>query len=830
MNGVDHGQTVLAAIVPSRRDLLLIAFQHLEPVHFVNEVQRNLFVMLERYYTIAADIMPPKTLTDLLNRTGTVDASKRLLYEQTYAALVSTEIPDHEFRYSVDALKELRADKLTGEAITTSFEIKERGVEIEGEEIRGHAAARRYLMEQVGDIDKMYNREEAPEGDIRKEGAALLAEYHARKSGQAVSGVFTGIPEIDRATDGFGNGELSLVCAYTGEGKMAALDTPVLTPTGWTTMGALRVGDAIVNSAGERSEVTALFPQGVKPLYRVSFSDGSSTECGLEHLWTVQDNNQRNNVWAGGRRYSREEDRWEVVDTEAAMKRLAAGDRLYIPMVAPVQFEAAEPEIDAYTFGALLGDGSFAGSVTFTNMDEEIIERVTDGAGLLGATVVQGSKPKDHRINGREIRDVLRRLGVWGARSWEKHIPDGFLYGSVSTRLEVLRGLMDTDGTVDDTGRRVEFCTSSEQLADGVRHLVESLGGTAKISRHVHSYVHKGVRVEARDRYRVRPKLPEGINPFFVARKADRYSRRLEGVKQGDRLLPFRRITRIEFSREAEAQCLMTSAPDRLYVTDSFILTHNSQLVTQIAWHAAVHQGKNVFFATSETLRAQVRRRMVARHSRLERFGLEHGLNARGIKQGSLTETEEQALGAVLDDLDTNPAYGRMEVAQIPSGGTLSYVAARMARAQQQWNIDLVVIDYLALLKNERNRTSEREEFNEIIRSAKTLAASFDAGRGVPVISPWQMKQAKYEDALRTGEYTLASLSDTSEAEKSADQIVTLLGLPDTPEMRRVKFLKVRDGDLPPSFDLAVDYRNAYIGSRRAGTSAADDVESLLHV
>lgn len=474
MNGIDHGRTVLGAIIPARRDLLLIAFQHLEQIHFVNDVQRNIFKLLEHYYNIAADIMPAGTLTELLSRGASVDVAQRLLYEQTYAEIAARTVEDHEFRYAIDALKELRADKLTGEAITTAFEIKERGVEMDGEEVRGHNEARAYLLDQLGEIDKVYHREEAPEGDIRKEAAELLAEYHHRKSGEAVSGVFTGIPEIDRHTDGFANGELVLVCGYTGEGK--------------------------------------------------------------------------------------------------------------------------------------------------------------------------------------------------------------------------------------------------------------------------------------------------------------------------------------------------------------------SQLVTQTAWNAAVKQGKNVFFATSETLRAQVRRRLVARHSRLDRFGLEDGLNVRDIKQGRLTDPQEVVLGAVLDDLDTNPEYGKLHVAQIPGDGTMSYIRSRLHRAQQQWNVDLVVIDYLALLRSERSRNSEREEFNEIIRQAKVLAASFDSGRGVPVVSPWQMRQTKYEDALRTGEYTLSSLSDTSEAEKSADQIVYALRLPDSPESVRIGHLKVRDGEVPPPVDLGADYRNAYIGSRRQGTSAVDDVEALLNV
>lgn len=248
-----------------------------------------------------------------------------------------------------------------------------------------------------------------------------------------------------------------------------------------------------------------------------------------------------------------------------------------------------------------------------------------------------------------------------------------------------------------------------------------------------------------------------------------------------------------------------------------------SMLSAQLGWHAAVEQGKNVFLATSETVRAQYMRRLAARHSRQPQFGAPEGIDTTDIKNGTLSVGDEEIYRAVLDDLRTNPNYGKLYVTQIPRDATMAFLEARLSRQQQLWHIDLVVIDYLNLIKPSTKRQSSREEANDIIKDAKLLATSFNRGEGVPVVSPWQMSQTAFRNATGTdgrsgtGLYGLTSLADTSEAEKSADLLVTLLRYPETPKKAKLQVLKARDSDIPPPMDLDVDFRCAFLGEQSVG-------------
>lgn len=261
-----------------------------------------------------------------------------------------------------------------------------------------------------------------------------------------------------------------------------------------------------------------------------------------------------------------------------------------------------------------------------------------------------------------------------------------------------------------------------------------------------------------------------------------------------------------------------------------------SQLSTQMAWHAAVEQGKNVFFATSETVRDQVIRRILARHSRLPQFECPDGLNSSDIKRGLLTAEQEQILGRVLADWREGQhtgQYGKLNVVQVPRHATLSYVENRLKEYGRDNDCELCVVDYLALLKPEVKRGNEREEFNEILRNAKLMATGYNDGQGIPLVSPWQIRRDSHTDALRNGYYTLGALSDTSEAEKSADQIVALLRDQDNAREMRLQFLKMRDDILPPIQEVAIDFRSTYIGNQSAMQSLApsggnNDLMSML--
>lgn len=310
--------------------------------------------------------------------------------------------------------------------------------------------------------------------------------------------------------------------------------------------------------------------------------------------------------------------------------------------------------------------------------------------------------------------------------------------------------------------------------------------------------------------------------------KADYFSRkhdRLRGISRG-----------IRFGVDGFDRKIGGLQPGELVLVAGYSSDGKSSLCVQLAYSAAVEQGKNVVFLTTETLRPQIRRKLIARHSKNPIFNQPDGLNTRDLKAGTLSDELEVVHTQVIDDLTRNPTYGRLYIAQVPRAAGITSIEQRLNRIQRRFNIDLVIADYLALLTASRSRQSVREELSEIVKSAKLLAVGFDNGRGVPFVSPWQVSRAHRESAERLGMYTSAATSETAEATNSSDVIISLLAPTDnTNRYTEVigQVLKNRDGETANGILIEVDYATCCFRSRglSSGDSfSADDntLESLL--
>lgn len=248
-------------------------------------------------------------------------------------------------------------------------------------------------------------------------------------------------------------------------------------------------------------------------------------------------------------------------------------------------------------------------------------------------------------------------------------------------------------------------------------------------------------------------------------------------------------------------------------------------LLTQLAWHAAIEQGKNVVFFTTETLRDQVRRKILARHSMLEKFDLgPNGINSYDIKNGTIPPGQEETYRTVVRDFSTNPDYGVVYIKQVPRGASLTYIEQSLASLQRKFDVDLVCMDYLALLASERKRGSTREELAQIMKDAKQVATSFGGGKGVPFVSPWQVSRAAREKAADQGKYTSASLSETAESTNTADLIIGMLAPIDNSERRvqiDMQILKNRDGPTANDLRVQVDYGTSWFRSHASILTSA---------
>jgi len=362
-------------------------------------------------------------------------------------------------------------------------------------------------------------------------------------------------------------------------GRAQPVDRRVLTPTGWQAIGTLRVGDLVIGSDGAPTPVLGVFPQGRREVFRVEAQDGASTLCCAEHLWTVRTPDDRKHGRAG-----------RTLRTDEMIGRLRRQHqhRFELPLVsAPVEFEPRDVPLDPYVLGLLLGDGCLTTRTTpsFTTADPELaaaMEERLEGIELRRKSAVDYVLRHVHGGRGgvivaNPVTVALRELGLAGTRSSTKFVPAAYLRNSSPVRLALLQGLLDSDGgPVMQRGRtcRVQYSTCSPRLRDDAVDLVRSLGGVA--SRRTRPAEGRAPG-RARDRdvhhrtdsHVLEIRLPAGIEPFRLARKRAAY--REHGAGR-----PMRFVERIEPAGEAETVCIQVAAADSLYVTDDFLVTHNT--------------------------------------------------------------------------------------------------------------------------------------------------------------------------------------------------------------------------------------------------------------
>ncbi|MDP6558194.1 MAG: AAA family ATPase [Pirellulaceae bacterium] len=353
-----------------------------------------------------------------------------------------------------------------------------------------------------------------------------------------------------------------LLYGTQGIGKAQPLTAWVLTPHGFVEMGELEVGDLVIGSGGTPCTVLGIYPQGIKDVYRVTFRDGSTTECCDDHLWFTTTFNERKQGLSGAVRTLR--------DIRESLRNGTHFNHA-VPRVQPVEFESQELPADPWLLGMYLGDGHSNSSVVITNSEPDIQDRIRGTVASDGDQVVLFNEIHLRIVSpdgrGTAFKAALDELELSGNAAGKKYVPPEYLYGSVEQRLELLRGLIDSDGYVTNPGS-VEYCTVSRQLSHDFCFLVRSLGGSAKVSTKRGAYTKDGVKHVCQTAYRVFASFPEEITPVSSAKHLARW-----GTPEW-RIL--HTIRSVEHVGQKECRCIRIDALDSLYVTDDFILTHNS--------------------------------------------------------------------------------------------------------------------------------------------------------------------------------------------------------------------------------------------------------------
>ena len=374
-----------------------------------------------------------------------------------------------------------------------------------------------------------------------------------------------------------------------GLGKGLIVNTLVYTPKGKVEVGTLKLGNKVIGADGKSYNVTGVFPQGLKDTYKITFNDGFSILTDENHLWTVNsrnngfntnnDRNKLNEIVLSTKQLLSKDDIIDIVGKGANSKKKYTIKTHYIepngnlkwqiPIVKPIEFDRNdELPIEPYLLGLALGDGSFNKyGIQFTAHKNDYDE-------IYSGMNITENKPSRNIRNGYiNLQESIKILSLSDVRSHNKFIPEIYKYSSTTNRISLLRGLMDTDGYCMKSKKNnfngAFYCTVSEKLCDDVIEIVHSLGGIARKSSKTPKFTYKGIKKCGKIAYIVNIKLPEGINPFKLKRKQDLYNTPTK-YKVG------RYIKNIEFYGQSETVCISIDSPDKLYVAEHAIVTHNT--------------------------------------------------------------------------------------------------------------------------------------------------------------------------------------------------------------------------------------------------------------
>ncbi|MGA5462567.1 replicative DNA helicase [Mycobacterium sp. NPDC050041] len=658
--------------------------------------------------------------------------------------------------------------------------------------------------------------------------------------GGIARGVPTGFTELDEVTNGLHSGQMIIIAARPGVGKALALGTPLPTPSGWTTMGDVAVGDELIGDDGKPTRVVAATAvMNARPCYEVEFSDGTKIVADAEHQWLTETRASRRSTTPAS---------VQTTEQIAATLRCATADRRLnhsITNASPLQAPERELLVPPYTLGAWLGDGTTA-SAQITSADPEIIMRI-EGEGIeahrsTGAAYryqlklrkpaaveprqcqVCGAEftprtsevrtcgrscggrarfvsaavlsPTCNRCGGKScglrlcqrcrncfgtLQGRLRTIGVLG----RKHIPAEYLRASEAQRRALLAGLLDTDGTVT-AGGAVQFCVTDKRLAGDVAELIVSLGYRCQTStRRVH-----GRRESSSIAYTLTFSTDEDV--FGLTRKSLLHKQRRGATNIARSVSRF--IVDVRPVASVPVRCVEVDNESHMYLASrSMVPTHNSTLGLDFMRSCSIkHQLPSVIFSL-EMSKSEIVMRLLSAEAKIK---------LADMRSGRMSDDDWTRLARRMSEISEAPLY----IDDSPNL-TMMEIRAKARRLSQKVGLRMIVVDYMQLMSSGKKYESRQQEVSDFSRSLKLMAKELH----VPVIAISQLNRGPEQ---RTDKKPMVSdLRESGSLEQDADMVL-LLHRPDAFE---------RDDPRAGEADLI-------LGKHRNGPTKTITVAHQLHL
>ena len=614
-------------------------------------------------------------------------------------------------------------------------------------------------------------------------------------------GVPTGFKDLDALTNGLHPGQLVILAARPAIGKALALDTPLATPTGWTTMGDVRVGDLLLGADGRATRVVAATEVMTgRPCYEVEFADGTVIVADAEHQWLTHTRAARRGTAVASVK--------TTAEIAATLRCPTADARLNhsVPNAAPLDLPDADLPLSPYVLGAWLGDGHSA-AARITTADPELVMHL-EGEGVrvvpnpsseftfslrlpepppvapracavCGARFVPATSqvrtcgqscggkarfvsapvppptcpdcgrpssgfPRCQQCHDEHgtVQAILRTLGALGA----KHIPAAYLRGSEAQRRALLAGLMDTDGTVTPVGT-LQFVVVSRRLAEDVRELVASLGYRVSMC----TKAVRGRTPETSTAYILN--FTTGDDVFRLSRKQLRHKERRRG--KNDVRNRSRFVVDVRPIPSVPVRCVEVDNADHLYLAGrSMIPTHNSTLGLDFARAASIKNGKTSVIFSLEMSKHEITMRLLSAEARV---------SLQNMRTGRMTDDDWSRLARRMGEVANAPLF----IDDSPNL-TMMEIRAKARRLKQRQNLELIIVDYMQLMSSPRKVENRQQEVSEISRSMKLLAKELE----VPVVAISQLNRGP--ESRTDKKPQLSDLRESGSLEQDADMVILL--------------------------------------------------------
>ncbi len=620
--------------------------------------------------------------------------------------------------------------------------------------------------------------------------------------GGVMTGVPTGFSSLDSLTNGLHPGQMIVIAARPAIGKALALDTPLPTPAGWTTMGEVAVGEQLLGADGRPVTVVAATEvMHGRLCYEVEFSDGEIIVADGQHQWLTWDRRTRK-IYdhyrePGSPAYP---DDWPIwVSSRESSYKYGPGERDQMRELRAMGMSAAQ-------VGRVLGrtreavQQQWQRPAASVASDVRVAPRTTEEIGstlrvrgernhaipaakaldlpdaqlpldpyilgyLLGDEDSAGSgrvacDPQDRawlveefRALGHDAAAYARRPGHFGIRGirqiWRsmglvgaKHVPAAYLRGSFLQRLALMQGLIDSDGSVDGHCA-YQFCNVNKQLVDDFIELAVSLGCVTRVSRRQRTRAGR----PCRESWEVI--APTELPLARLPRKA------LRARSEWKREQVSRYIVDVRPVPTRPVRCVQVDSADQLYLAGrSMIPTHNSTLALDLARAAAVRHGQATVMFSLEMSRNEITMRLLSAEARV---ALHH------MRTGQLGEDDWTRLARRMSEvvdaplfIDDSPHMSMMEI------------RAKCRRLKQRHSLRLVIIDYLQLMSSPRRVENRQQEVSEMSRSLKLLAKELD----VPVVAVSQLNRGP--EQRNDKRPLLSDLRESGSIEQDSDVVILL--------------------------------------------------------